>query len=205
MPWDPSPPQQLRREVKPSRGRRDGAAMGRINGLVTFAVEGLGVALAPHVRRQRRLAKSFQPLIEFAVVVELQTESAAPKVADHFRRHVRAETQNASHLWFFGGIDHSDPQTSTVVGKPLDQQDFDFAAAILCAAQARRKDFGIVEHQQIADIEKVAEFTKHAMNNLARGAAHHQQARASALPAGKGRDQRLGQLVIEFLEIHRNR
>ena len=52
------------------------------------------------------------------------------------------------------------------VGEALNQQNFDFAAAVL-RPTTRRKDFGIVEHQKIAGIEKAAKLGKHAMNDFA--------------------------------------
>jgi hypothetical protein len=139
--------EQFRREVKSRRGRRDGTALGRVNRLITLTVDGLRPVFSPHIRRQRRLPKNLQLLVEIAVMMKLQAKTAAPEVADHFRAHARAEPEEASDLWFFGGIDHGDPQAPIFVGKALDQQHFRLAAAVLAAAQARRKDFGVIEHE----------------------------------------------------------
>ena len=60
----------------------------------------------------------------------------------------------------------------------------------------------VVEHQEIARVEKLAQVGKNTVNYLAGLAPEHKQARFFTFAAGKRRDKRLRKFVIEFFEIH---
>src|SRR5258706_9776507 len=107
-------------------------------------------------------------------MIKLQSKAAAPHVANDLGAHAFAKQQAAAHRRLLGAVDHGDPQTAPVVGKALEQKHFDFATALLGATQPRRKNFGIVKHQEIAGIEKLAQFGEDAVNNFAAAAPNHQ-------------------------------
>jgi hypothetical protein len=59
------------------RRRRHRASMDGINGLIAIAVQCLGLAAPAHIGRQWRFAERFELRVEIAVVMELETKTAA--------------------------------------------------------------------------------------------------------------------------------
>ena len=135
--------------------------------------------------------------------MELQSETAASHITDDFGAHLLAETQLAANPRFFRRIDQSDPESSPGSGKRSSSKHLDLPAAFLRAAQPRRKNFRIVEDQEISGIEKLAELGKYAMNNFA-GVARCSTSKRDrfARAAWIGSDQRFRQFIVKFLEIH---
>ena len=142
--------------MKTRGGRRDGAGMGRVDGLITLTVERFGFPLAPHVGRQRRFAEHVQLRRRTRRRDETQDQSGRGRDRRSLRRSCWCQNKQAAHLRFLRAIDNADPEASAFIGKAFEQQHFDFAAAVFAADEPRRKNFGIVQHQQIAGVEKVA-------------------------------------------------
>jgi hypothetical protein len=70
--------------------------------------------------------------------------------------------------------------------------------------QACGKYPGIVENQQIAGIEKIAQLGKMRVNELAAFPADNEQARVFPIAAGKCRNEGFGEVIRKLLNIHLN-
>src|SRR5690349_101265 len=90
---------------------------------------------------------------------------------------------------FLAGIDQCKPKGSLRFGKALQQQYFDATAAFLLPDQPCRKNFRIIQNQEIAGAEKIAELGKITVNNFAGAPLQDEQPRTLAPAAWNGRNQ----------------
>jgi hypothetical protein len=194
--------EKLGREMKSGSRRRNSSAPGSIDCLIALPIQCLRGALALHIGRQRRLPEGFKSRKEITTMLKLKPETSTPNIADHLRRHVVAKTKPATYPRFLRGIDQGDPETSAGFWKTLQQEHFDLATAVLLPMQSSGKDFRIVEHEEIARVEKLAQVGKNTVNYLAGVAPEHKQARFLTFAAGKRRDKLVRKFVIEFFQIH---
>src|SRR6185503_7831679 len=82
-------------------------------------------------------------------------------------------------------------------GLRLRQQHLDRAAAGACAVQARRRNLGVVDDQEITRTEPFGKLAHPRMRLHSAAAAHHEKTSAVALRQRTLRDLRRVELVVE--------
>ena len=82
------------------------------------------------------------------------------------------------------------------------EQQFHLPAGGLARKDARRNDARLVDHQQVAGAQVVADVPEGGVLQLGRVAAQHQQARVVARLDGRLRDPLRGKVVIEIEGLH---
>src|SRR5712692_10970209 len=82
------------------------------------------------------------------------------------------------------------------------QQEFDRTARILAQLEPRRKDAGVIGHQQVAIAQMTREFVEARMRDLSRSPLQHEQPGVVAAREGLLGYQRLGQIVVQFTKSH---
>ncbi len=143
--------------------------------------------------------------MEISRVMKFEREAAAAQITDHFGARGVTKVQPTADPRFLARVDETKPQATPGFKKLFEQKHLDLTATGLGAAQPRGKNFGIIEHQQVARIEEIAERGKYAVHDLAGLTTKHEQARSFPFATRHCRDQRARQFVVEFVEIHRNK
>src|SRR6266852_6338188 len=82
------------------------------------------------------------------------------------------------------------------------QQEFDRTAEILTQLEPRRKDAGVISHQQVAIAQMTREFVETRMRDLAGSPLQHEQPGVVAARERLLGYQRLGQVIAQFTTSH---
>src|SRR6266851_8272438 len=82
------------------------------------------------------------------------------------------------------------------------QQEFDRTACVLTQLEPRRKDTGVISHQQVAIAQMTREFVETRMRDLAGASLQHEEPGVVAARERLLGYQRLRQIVVQFTESH---
>ena len=204
---------QLGREVQP-RGRcRDRAFVARVDGLVARVVDLL--ALAVEVGRNGNAAQQFEQLAEREVGRPLETHGLlapgvrrAPRPQALLASGVRKADFDAALLPFPEVAHDAAPlaraphgEGTLVVGRGVrfEAEDLDAGARGLVHDDAGADYLRVVEHQQLAGGQHVAQVAEAALRDAA--VAPHQQLRIAALRQGEFRDPLRGKRVVVVFDV----
>src|SRR5262245_835440 len=100
--------------MKSRGGRRDGAWISGVNGLVPLPVQICRIPSSSDVTWQWQFPKGLELIVEITWMMELQPKATAAEIADHSCRHVFIEPNLAANGWFFCRIDDGKPQGTLV-------------------------------------------------------------------------------------------
>ncbi len=181
-------------EVQARRGRGDGARLTRIDGLIAFPIRLLGRAV--DVGRKRHLAERLE---EFEHIGrELQAEQVAVAV-DQARAASSGQKHRGPRLERFARARVN--QRRARREHPLEQQ-LDPAAAFLRAANPRRHDAGVVEHQEVVRAQQPRKIAEIEVAPQPARAVERQHPAAAARLGGPLRNQLGGKLEVKILALH---
>jgi hypothetical protein len=161
------PREELRRHVQPRRRRGDGAALARVDGLISLGVVGRVGAL--DVGGERDVAVPLDRLRRIALHVEPHDAGAARGDLDDLDVEARGDVDDASRLQLPAGRDHRLVRPARVVER-LEQEHLGGRARIADPEQAGAEDPGRVQDDRIARRGEVGEVAEAVVRDRARRA-----------------------------------
>jgi hypothetical protein len=169
--------------------------------LVSLAVGGLVPPL--DIRGQRDVADLLKFFVNIARSVETQGALAEFAARDHFRFQAAGEQHPFADAHLPAGMHQRFPLTGRAIDGPQ-QQDFHFSGALgAMPEQARWEHPRIVQNEAIAGAQKSGQVAELPVIPGAARAIDDQHAGGGAIGKRRLRNRLVGQLVIEFGEIHR--
>ena len=138
-------------------------------GLIARLIRCIGIAL--DIGRQRHFTETVQQRFHRFGGFELQPVKPAVTV-DHFQRSAVAQCDPAARL---GGFRCADLGADLLRRQQTLNQDFNLSAGLFAAEQARRNDPGVVENQQIARLQVIAQLAEQMVFKRSAARRNHQQ------------------------------